>query len=29
MEEVGRNLKVYCANDEKILNDYKNEVKTK
>jgi|DEB0MinimDraft_10_1074344.scaffolds.fasta_scaffold69477_4 hypothetical protein len=27
LEEVGRNLKIYCANDEKILSDYKNEVR--
>jgi len=29
MEEVSRNLKIYCVNDEKILNDYKNEVRKK
>lgn len=29
MQEVARNLKIYCANDEKILNDYKNEVQKK
>jgi hypothetical protein len=27
MKEVYLNLKVYCANDEKILSDYKNEVR--
>ena len=26
MEEVARSLKIYSANDEKILTDYKNEV---